>query len=74
MVTMRDGVRLQADIYRPKEVTGPVPVIFSRTPYNFNTGGKNWDAATGPVATNVVHHSARYPTKLTVTVVKKPPP
>ena len=35
MVPMRDGVRLSTDIYRPK--TGaPVPVIFERTPYNFN--------------------------------------
>ena len=36
MLPMRDGVRLATDIYRPKTDT-PVPVIFSRTPYNFNT-------------------------------------
>ncbi|MGB5820490.1 MAG: CocE/NonD family hydrolase [Saonia sp.] len=36
MVPMRDGVRLATDIYRPKN-TGKVPIIFSRTPYNFNT-------------------------------------
>ena len=35
MIPMRDGVRLCADIYRPKS-DAPVPVIFSRTPYNFN--------------------------------------
>jgi putative CocE/NonD family hydrolase len=35
MMPMRDGIRLCTDIYRPK--TGkPVPVIFERTPYNFN--------------------------------------
>ncbi|WP_373493110.1 CocE/NonD family hydrolase [Aquiflexum sp.] len=36
MIPMRDGVRLATDIYRPK-IDGPVPVIFSRTPYNFNS-------------------------------------
>lgn len=35
MMPMRDGVRLCTDIYRPK-TDEPVPVIFSRTPYNFN--------------------------------------
>ena len=36
MMPMRDGVRLATDIYRPK-TAGKVPIIFSRTPYNFNT-------------------------------------
>lgn len=36
MMPMRDGVRLATDIYRPK-TDKPVPIIFSRTPYNFNT-------------------------------------
>ncbi|MCH2181921.1 MAG: CocE/NonD family hydrolase [Mariniblastus sp.] len=35
MVPMRDGIRLCTDIYRPK-TDQKVPVIFSRTPYNFN--------------------------------------
>ncbi|MAN58957.1 MAG: acylase [Flavobacteriaceae bacterium] len=38
MMPMRDGVRLATDIYRPK-APGKVPVIFSRTPYNFNSWG-----------------------------------
>lgn len=38
MMPMRDGVRLATDIYRPK-TDNPVPIIFSRTPYNFNTYG-----------------------------------
>lgn len=38
MVPMRDGKRLATDIYRPK-TDKPVPVIFSRTPYNFNSWG-----------------------------------
>ena len=36
MMPMRDGVRLATDIYRPK-TSAKVPVIFSRTPYNFNS-------------------------------------
>ncbi|MFP4096643.1 MAG: CocE/NonD family hydrolase [Cyclobacteriaceae bacterium] len=35
MMPMRDGVRLATDIYRPR-TDKKVPVIFSRTPYNFN--------------------------------------
>jgi uncharacterized protein len=36
MMPMRDGIRLATDIYRPK-TDKKVPIIFSRTPYNFNT-------------------------------------
>jgi len=36
MMPMSDGVRLATDIYRPK-TDDPVPIIFSRTPYNFNS-------------------------------------
>ena len=43
MVPMRDGKRMQADIYRPKDESKKYPVIFSRTPYNFNY----WDIALG---------------------------
>ncbi|MGB5355483.1 MAG: CocE/NonD family hydrolase [Eudoraea sp.] len=38
MVPMRDGIRLATDIYRPKGNV-KVPIIFSRTPYNFNSWG-----------------------------------
>lgn len=38
MMPMRDGIRLCTDIYRPK-TDKPVPIIFSRTPYNFNSWG-----------------------------------
>ena len=43
MVPMRDGVRLATDIYRPKNASGPVPIIWVRTPYNFNF----WDVRNG---------------------------
>lgn len=43
MVPMRDGKRLQADVYRPKDANKKYPIIFSRTPYNFNW----WDIRLG---------------------------
>ena len=46
MVPMRDGVRMAADIYRPKDSNDSskkYPIIFSRTPYNFNF----WDVRLG---------------------------
>jgi uncharacterized protein len=43
MVPMRDGKRMQADIYRPKDESKKYPIIFVRTPYNFNY----WDVALG---------------------------
>jgi putative CocE/NonD family hydrolase len=36
MVPMRDGVKLATDVYLPKG-EGPFPVVFVKTPYNFNT-------------------------------------
>lgn len=38
MMPMRDGTRLATDIFRPKG-DKKVPVIFSKTPYNFNSWG-----------------------------------
>jgi putative CocE/NonD family hydrolase len=38
MMPMRDGIRLATDIYRPK-TDKKIPIIFSRTPYNFNSWG-----------------------------------
>src|SRR6202451_102846 len=43
MVPMRDGKRMQADIYRPKDESKKYPIIFVRTPYNFNY----WDIELG---------------------------
>jgi predicted acyl esterase len=43
MVRMRDGARMAADIYRPKDTTRTYPTIFVRTPYNFNF----WDVRNG---------------------------
>ena len=46
MVPMRDGVKMQFDVYRPKNAAGPVPAIFVRTPYNMNF----WDVNLGAPA------------------------
>jgi putative CocE/NonD family hydrolase len=44
---------------------------FPRFDRNLNTGGNNFDEATGVVAHNKVHHSAQYPSSITLSVVKK---
>src|SRR5512132_108865 len=38
MVPMRDGVKLNTDIYAPRDQTGSLPVIFLRTPYGIGGG------------------------------------
>ena len=43
MIPMKDGVRLATDIYRPKQATARVPIVFVKTPYNFNF----WDVRNG---------------------------
>jgi hypothetical protein len=43
MVPMRDGKRMAADIYRPKDASKTYPTVFVRTPYNFNF----WDVRNG---------------------------
>ncbi len=51
MIPMKDGVRLATDIYRPKNAAVPstalgtskVPIVFVKTPYNFNF----WDVRNG---------------------------
>jgi uncharacterized protein len=43
MVPMRDGKRMATDIYRPKDTSKTYPIVFVRTPYNFNF----WDVRLG---------------------------
>ena len=43
MIPMRDGVRIPADVYHPKDTTKHYPAIWVRTPYNFNY----WDVGNG---------------------------
>lgn len=44
---------------------------FPRFDRNLNTGGNNYDETKGVVAHNLVHHSAQYPSSVTVTIVKR---
>jgi putative CocE/NonD family hydrolase len=46
MIPMRDGTRMQFDVYRPRDASGKVPAIFVRTPYNMNY----WDVSLGAPA------------------------
>ena len=43
MISMRDGVRVAAVVYYPKDASKKYPAIWSRTPYNFNF----WDVQNG---------------------------
>src|SRR3954452_25259105 len=43
MIPMKDGKRMAADVYRPKDTSQKYPIIFVRTPYNFNY----WDVRNG---------------------------
>ena len=43
MIPMRDGKRMATDVYRPKDTSKKYPIIFVRTPYNFNF----WDVRNG---------------------------
>ena len=44
-IPMRDGKRMAADLYRPKDASKKYPTVFSRTPYNFNY----WDVRNGVI-------------------------
>jgi len=44
---------------------------FPRFDRNLNTGGRNFDESKPVVAHNAVHHSAQYPSQVTITVVKR---
>lgn len=43
MIPMRDGVRIPADVYHPRDTSKRYPAIWVRTPYNFNY----WDVQNG---------------------------
>src|SRR5690242_591078 len=36
MIAMRDGVKLNTDIYAPRDQNGPLPFVFLRTPYGID--------------------------------------
>lgn len=47
MVAMRDGVRLDTEIYVPKERTGPLPILLERTPYSIRHDADGMATAIG---------------------------
>ncbi len=42
MIAARDGVKLHTEIYTPKNVVEPLPIIFERTPYGLAEDGKGY--------------------------------
>ena len=44
---------------------------FPRFDRNLNTGGNNYDEAEGVTATNSIHHSSEYPSRIILPVIKK---
>ena len=40
MIPMRDGVKLHTEIYAPKNISEPLPILMDRTPYGIS-GGEN---------------------------------
>jgi putative CocE/NonD family hydrolase len=46
---------------------------FPRFDRNLNTGGNNYDETSWLVARNRVHHSRRYPSRIVLSVVRRPP-
>jgi uncharacterized protein len=45
MIPMRDGVRLQTVIMTPKDVSGPLPILLTRTPYGVAENGDHFNEA-----------------------------
>ncbi len=42
MVPMRDGIKLHTSWYVPRNATGPLPIIFGRTPYGIEGAANNF--------------------------------
>jgi uncharacterized protein len=42
MIPMRDGVKLNTNIFTPKNAGGPLPIILERTPYNAPESTRGW--------------------------------
>jgi len=44
---------------------------FPRFARNLNTGGNNYDESVGVTATNLIHHSRKYPSSISLPIIKK---
>ena len=45
LIAMRDGVRLNTDVYAPRDQSGPLPVMFLRTPYGIDNRAASLNAS-----------------------------
>ena len=45
MIPMRDGVKLNTEIYIPKNVSTPLPILFTRTPYGLGHDADGYSPA-----------------------------
>jgi uncharacterized protein len=44
MIPARDGAKLHTEIYTPKNATGPLPILFERTPYGIAAPDKGYSS------------------------------
>ena len=47
MIPMRDGVKLHTEIYAPKNASGPLPFLITRTPYGTNDDANGYSRLFG---------------------------
>ncbi len=47
MIPMRDGIHLQTVVFAPQNATGPLPILFTRTPYGVPDDDKHLTAPGG---------------------------
>jgi uncharacterized protein len=47
MIPARDGVKLHTEIYTPKNATGPLPILLTRTPYGLSDDEKGFSRRLG---------------------------
>jgi hypothetical protein len=77
MVTMRDGVRLHTTVWVPQGATGPMAIIFRRTPYGIDgnnnpTGGSMRELAADGYAFALQEVRGKYKSEGTF-VMQRPP-
>jgi uncharacterized protein len=45
MIAMRDGVKLNTDFYVPRDQSGPLPILFRRTPYGIDGAAGSFNSS-----------------------------
>jgi uncharacterized protein len=49
-IPMRDGVTLHTEIFRPRDAAGPLPILFTRTPYGVGSARDKLSGSYQPLA------------------------